>query len=418
MCLNTKEEYPSPSQKAETSGDTKSSASSLSNLNDREGENNAVYVESNNKKHNTGGTSTGKNILTLIMCAGGICTSYLCYGLVLEQLTRSDLLKNSGPVSTFIVLSQSVTNSILAWTMKNFFSSSTSTDTVASAGNKEKKELDKKLFFGIAFCFFAAMTATNESLNYASYPTVTLVKSTKLIPTMVMGVLIEKNRYSKSEWIGVLLITSGIVLFNFSRLSSTSSSSNDNNNIKKEDTPFGLMLLLFSLCVDGVMGSCQGMLKQSKMPSEKYRIPTSIEMMQYTNLYSIIFLLPTTIITGQFQNAMSVLLPYNDETDTSAVQEQGIVGYSLIHYLLILNTCAALGQISINYTVFTFSPLVCTTITTIRKFFSILLSVAKFGHVFNVLQWSSILMVFSGLYLEIVSKVRHKKQDYAHKKVD
>ena len=46
-----------------------------------------------------------------------------------------------------------------------------------------------------------------------------------------------------------------------------------------------------------------------------------------------------------------------------------------------------------------------TTITTTRKFFSILLSVRAFGHVFSAVQWTSIGMVFGGLYLEIAAKL-------------
>lgn len=36
---------------------------------------------------------------------------------------------------------------------------------------------------------------------------------------------------------------------------------------------------------------------------------------------------------------------------------------------------------------------------------SILLSVRHFGHVFSPIQWISVVMVFGGLYMEIVAKV-------------
>ena len=73
--------------------------------------------------------------------------------------------------------------------------------------------------------------------------------------------------------------------------------------------------------------------------------------------------------------------------------------------LLQFNLSASLGQVFIFLTVHHFSPLTCTTITTTRKFFTILLSVYKFGHVLGAVQWLSVALVFAGLYLEIVAKL-------------
>lgn len=70
-----------------------------------------------------------------------------------------------------------------------------------------------------------------------------------------------------------------------------------------------------------------------------------------------------------------------------------------------LNLSASLGQVFVFLTIHHFSPLICTTITTTRKFFTILLSVYKFGHVVSSVQWFSIALVFAGLYLEIFAKL-------------
>jgi UDP-galactose transporter B1 len=54
---------------------------------------------------------------------------------------------------------------------------------------------------------------------------------------------------------------------------------------------------------------------------------------------------------------------------------------------------------------------ICTTITTTRKFFTILLSVYKFGHVLSIWQWISVTLVFFGLYMEIVAKLFERVDD-------
>jgi UDP-galactose transporter B1 len=115
-----------------------------------------------------------------------------------------------------------------------------------------------------------------------------------------------------------------------------------------------------------------------------------METMLYINLYATVILLPASYYAGQFQNGMNLFLDANGD---------------MAKLLLQLNLSASLGQVFIFLTIHHFSPLICTTITTTRKFFTILLSVYKFGHVLNVLQWGSVGLVFGGLYLEIAAKM-------------
>uniref|UniRef100_A0A6V2EIX2 Sugar phosphate transporter domain-containing protein n=2 Tax=Ditylum brightwellii TaxID=49249 RepID=A0A6V2EIX2_9STRA len=258
------------------------------------------------------------------------------------------------------------------------------------------------------------MTASNESLNYVSYPTVVLAKSSKLIPTMIMGTFIERKSYSFVEWLGASLISAGIIIFNFSRISSSSSSSSSSSHDDQQNSMYGLFLLVFSLSMDGLLNSCQGLLKRtewhggssssnnsssnnSSSRKHQYRIPTAMETMLFTNLYATVFLCPVCVYSGQFSKGITLIT-------TTKQEGSNIDGLSAVQIITILNACAAAGQVFIFFTIHYFSPLICTTITTTRKFFTILLSVRNFGHVFNFAQWSSIFMVFGGLYFEIVSK--------------
>jgi solute carrier family 35 (UDP-galactose transporter), member B1 len=222
--------------------------------------------------------------------------------------------------------------------------------------------------------YVAAMTSSNISMRFVSYPTAVLAKSCKLIPTMVMGSLIERKSYSSSEWLAAGCITSGIVLFNLSRLTS--------KNDDRENSVHGLLLLVFSLVCDGLLGSCQGLLKRT---SKERRPPTAVETMLYVNLYAILFLAPMAHWSGEWKNGMERL----DEVQ---------------RVVLCLNAAAAAGQIFIFLTITWFSPLVCTTVTTTRKFFTILLSVMHFGHVVTTSQWASVGLVFGGLFVGIQSK--------------
>jgi len=261
------------------------------------------------------------------------------------------------------------------------------------------------------------MTASNEALGYTSYPTAVLAKSSKLIPNMAMGVLVERRDYSKREWLGATLITAGIIIFNFSRMKKNS------REQENEDTSYGLSLLLFSLGMDGLLASCQGMLKDDKNnkndgseSDEKintYRPPTALETMLFTNLYATLLFIPISIYSRQLQNGLMLIktIASTVKGNTSTMGESIIAFFShdLVYNIFLLNTTAAIGQIFIFLTIYYFSTLMCTTITTTRKFFTILLSIRLYKHVFTTLQWTCVGMVFGGLYLGIAEKFLKQK---------
>lgn len=130
--------------------------------------------------------------------------------------------------------------------------------------------------------------------------------------------------------------------------------------------------------------------------------PSAMETMLYINLYATLILLPLSYYAGQFQRGVDALLSTSSCNTTGTSKSQ---------LLLQLNASASLGQVFIFLTIHHFSPLTCTTITTTRKFFTILLSVYKFGHVISVWQWCSVTIVFIGLYMEIVAKLFERGVD-------
>ena len=260
------------------------------------------------------------------------------------------------------------------------------------------------------------MTASNESLGHVSYPTAVLAKSSKLIPTMIVGYFIEKRSFLMKEWFSAAFITIGIIIFNLSRMNQQKQSNGGKTGGGGEDSIVGLCMLAFSLAMDGVLASYQNALKKDKkgtgnhhssIQQDQYRKPTALETMLWMNAYAIIFLLPYSIQTGQFSNGIKLLnLPSSLVSTSSSSSMEGSIksDISILNTILMLNLTAAMGQIFIFFTIQLFSPLMCTTITTTRKFLTILLSVWKFGHTFTVIQWFSIFLVFGGLYLGIVSK--------------
>lgn len=368
-------------------------------------------MSSSTQQHSHDGHHPQNSVFRLIACTLGICVCYMYYGMVQESLFSQQKV---GP--SFVLLIQCITNSFVAriWQhLDQYFES----DTLGNhpthklkTDNGASTRLHHPLMALTSLCYVSAMVCSNEALHYVSYPTAVLAKSCKLIPTMAMGVLVEKKKYQVLEWIAALCITLGIVIFNLSRLYQ-----NQKSGIGEgEDSSLsGLVLLAASLFMDGFLGSCQGLLKQRKTISYKFltgkdnvlplRAPNAVETMLYINLYAILYLIPLTIINSQMQQGLEML----HVTAKKSFLEEGDDNAALA--LIKSLAAVAAGQIFIFLTITWYSSLVCTTITTTRKFFTILLSIVYFRHHFTPLQWFSTSLVFSGLYMGILGQ-RSKQQ--------
>lgn len=98
--------------------------------------------------------------------------------------------------------------------------------------------------------------------------------------------------------------------------------------------------------------------------------------------------------------------PYaNGFEAVSFCRENPEVAWDILMFCL----CGAVGQNFIFLTISRFGSLTNTTITTTRKFMSIVISSVISGNPLSMEQWGSVVMVFSGLSLQIYLKWKRKK---------
>jgi solute carrier family 35 (UDP-galactose transporter), member B1 len=379
----------------------------------------------------SGGRHAAPGLGRLFVCAMGICVCYLYYGILQERLV-SDHGQNGEHRrlgASFVLVTQCIANVFVArfWqyvqehTWLNNKKNQTASNNDNDKDTKKSLGLHHSLLLLTSACYVAAMACSNEAIQYVSYPVAVLAKSCKLIPSMIVGQLVEGRLYSQREWMAALFISAGIVLFHSHRLFLQQAQNNqqrqhknvldENDDDKSSNNNFyGMMLLLISLAMDGLLSSCQNFLKRKPTTSTKnnnnnktyyysYRPPNAVETMLYINLYALIFLIPLAMIAGQWNEGIHRLLQSSSTTTDSSV----LVGRDLCWALFLLNSTVAIGQIFIFLTIHWYTPLVTTTITTTRKFFTILLSVLTFGHEFTTTQWTAVVLVFAGLYLSIFS---------------
>ena len=224
---------------------------------------------------NMSSKSTSKSRpLLLLLCATGITSCYLWYGIIQERIFDLDNSDNGDGEDSGDNKNQSITLFLLAtgtfsafliawiWTLIGPM-------ILKSDDNKLNKDtkggkLNHPLIILTSLTYLSAMAASNESLHYVSYPTCVLAKSSKLIPTMLVGWLLDtwrsyrnkdtnskekSNNNAKSsanmlEWVGAILITVGILLFQYIQLNKQLSTGSDSVKEDKPDSPYGLALLV------------------------------------------------------------------------------------------------------------------------------------------------------------------------------
>lgn len=244
-------------------------------------------------------------------------------------------------------------------------------------------------YLGMSASYIGAMFSSNLALGYMSYPAQALAKSCKLIPVMLSRFLLMKEvRYTRREVIQVIAITAGICVFMMGAEGGGAHASKK----EKETSWLGLGLCIFSLALDGYTGPAQ-----EKLNKVHPKLPMS-SMMLMLNGWAIVITGAGLIVSGQMWTGLAFCAAH-----PSIVPEAAL--FSLL---------AASGQALILYTLLQFNSLVVVTVTTTRKFFTILLSVLMYGHALNGSQWTGVAMVFAGLSLDIYAKYAHHGHKHKH----
>ena len=315
--------------------------------------------------------------LRLLVCFVGINAFYLLYGWIQEELTRADARGEKLDNTLFLFGAQALTNSVFAGAMRAAVRGRAPSKPLSSAA--ESVPLVGERVSGWAWLAFvsasymSAMLCSHQALQYVSYPLQALAKSSKLVPVMLGNVLVGVP-LERREVLMVLAITAGILVFQYEAKPGST----------RESSVYGYAFLALSLCLDGVTGSHQHLLDR------EFRVST-YDLMFYMNAFSFAMLLVPLALTGDGARGLAYVASHPDAL-------RNVLGFGL---------CSALGQSFVFYTITGPGPLACTTITTTRKFFTILISVVL--HPDNRLrpeQWVGVALVFSAVAAEVYQRAR------------
>mmetsp|Transcript_33760 Transcript_33760/g.132690 ORF Transcript_33760/g.132690 Transcript_33760/m.132690 type:complete len:285 (+) Transcript_33760:937-1791(+) len=274
----------------------------------------------------------------------------------------------------FMVLCQCAVGSVTGKAIVAFVSTETGV-------NSSKADVPQYKFSLCAFAVLSSMVLSNAAIQFISYPLQVLAKSCKMIPVMFIGKLILRRVYTIKDYARVFLLTAGVVLFS----NASVKLSNTDVDALWSHGALGLSLVVAALCFDGVGGP------YAERTCKEYGT-TSHELMLYQNLWSVPILIAGILVHGELGYIIGFIGKHPE----------------VLMDLFMFSLSSSAGQVFVFYILRNYSALICTAVTTTRKFFTVLVSIVYYNHSLSLQQWLAVLMVFGGILWEAVDHIAQK----------
>uniref|UniRef100_A0A914Z275 Adenosine 3'-phospho 5'-phosphosulfate transporter 1 n=1 Tax=Panagrolaimus superbus TaxID=310955 RepID=A0A914Z275_9BILA len=226
-------------------------------------------------------------------------------------------------------------------------------------------------FYKYSLCSISNTLSTwcqYESLKFVSFPSMTVCKASKLIPTMLMGRLIRNKSYSTREYgIAIILVAGACTFF---------LSSHTFNASNKVTTMSGVILMIGYLAFDSFTPNWQKKLLDCKPAVSK------TQMMFGVNSFSALLCLVSLLEQRTLFSSINFALTHD----------------GFVRDAFLLSLSGACGQVFIYAILKQFSPEVLAIIMTLRQILSIILSSFYFSHPIGFSGFIGLFLVFGAIF--------------------
>jgi len=223
-----------------------------------------------------------------------------------------------------------------------------------------------------------------EALRYVSFPAVTLFKSFKLMPVMLMGRFLGNKQYPQYDYWVALTIGVGITMFMSSTDDLKVGFTNNIYDQRNSAVWTGIMLLGLFLFFDSFTSQWQSRMFQ------RHKDLSMVELMFATSAFSSLLSIITLIHNHELGPALDF-----------------VIRHSEIHmHFFLFSVCSTIGQLLIFYTIKNFGAVVFTIIMTTRVLLSIALSCYIYGHNVTDVGFFGLVLVMAAICYRIKMKAQ------------
>eukprot|EP00634_Sargassococcus_sp_CCMP2135_P012590 CAMPEP_0198657002 /NCGR_PEP_ID=MMETSP1467-20131203/11246_1 /TAXON_ID=1462469 /ORGANISM="unid. sp., Strain CCMP2135" /LENGTH=428 /DNA_ID=CAMNT_0044393089 /DNA_START=100 /DNA_END=1386 /DNA_ORIENTATION=- len=318
----------------------------------------------------------------LAFCFIGLQASYLTWGYVQEKVMTREYATGKFPSATFCVFSNRVLAVLIAMLA-----------TLYQHGGKLCISAPYYAFAPCALSNSLSSFGQYQALRYVSFPLQTISKSTKVIPVMLMGKLLNKKTYPVVDYVEALAISVGVSIFSLAGASGGSSSSSE--TVDAGVAFLGLCMLALYVVSDSFTSQWQSKLYQAHPTVDQF------QMMFAVNSWAITMTLFALVTSGE----LVLTLKFLTLNPVAGLDN------------LTIAVTSATGQLFIFYTIKTFGPVVFTIIMTTRQVFSIVISCIVFGHSIPLPSFVGALAVFGAIFHRIKRQASNHRNKSAQKAI-
>lgn len=175
-----------------------------------------------------------------IVCASGVFFFSLLYGYLQELLSVQLCSRKLG---LYLAMVQFMGYTFLAYILRSFVyrkqnrGKSIPTGSSSNSGVFGDLVVPFKLYLGLSLLRAVDLAMTNLAMQYINYPAKTLMKSSRVVFTMIFGVCITHKRYGLTDYAIVLCMVFGLAIFMHADATSSAIFQ-----------PAGVVMLVSSLC--------------------------------------------------------------------------------------------------------------------------------------------------------------------------
>lgn len=222
--------------------------------------------------------------VSVLSCPGGsVLVFYLLFGICQEYLVK---IRHDDDMGWYITLIQ----------FSYYTSFALAQRRLACAETPWQRTVPWSYYVILGGLQAMCLGLSNVSVQYLTYPTHILFKSSKPIPGLLYGAAFLRRRYISADWLGVFMMASGlffIVVADFSTSSVVEGADDVSDEAElQQSNSLGLILVTAALLSEVLIGSVQEKV-MNKMKA------TQDELIFYTHLVGTIFLFFISGLTGE-----------------------------------------------------------------------------------------------------------------------
>ena len=231
-------------------------------------------------------------------------------------------------------------------------------------------------FLTVSIPMYLSIFFNGKAKNYMDYATLNVFKSAKPVAVMIVSILIFKKHVPKQRILSVIFLCIGLIIFGYKKSSSS-----------QESSLLGYLTIFSALVAEGIYSPLIDRFNRNS--------GNPYYTMFFVQLWCSLF--GTIVNLKQFIPAYQCIVEHPE----------------FIKQIVLFVSAGLVAQISLFTVVGLSDGLVLSIATTSRKFVTILVSSIIFHNTFTGIQWIGIVIIFSALSYDILSKKSVKKNNEA-----